>query len=405
LKFSILLPTRNRLDLLKHAVQSVLLQDYPDWEIVISDNASDDDVRGFVSRMNDLRIRYWRSEKVLPVTENWNHALAEASGDYLIMLGDDDCLLPTCLSTAKSLLEVNGMPELLYTEAAQFAYPGVFPRRKSAFIQFGYCAFLKPPPDRPFFLEREAAVRCVREAARFHFVYSYNMQHSIISRTAIRRLQTKGSFFQSPYPDYYATNALLLSVDRILICPWPLTIIGITQKSFGFYYVNDREAEGVEYLKNIPDPGLVERVQGVLLPGSNLNTSWLLAMEAVRQNFGDGVGLRVEYWRYRFMQWRVLWKSLPGAEFQRMLREDSQPRERQFWKLVMLFDRAFGRAIITRRVWNGVLRRLLDAIHRSHPHFDSRHRDVPFANILELARSDMGSQWRPREWKQLVRAA
>ena len=44
MKFSILLPTRDRLELLKLAVESVRLQDYAEWEIIVSDNASSQDV-------------------------------------------------------------------------------------------------------------------------------------------------------------------------------------------------------------------------------------------------------------------------------------------------------------------------------------------------------------------------
>jgi hypothetical protein len=403
LKFSILLPTRNRLELLEYAVGSVLLQDYADWEIVISDNASDQDVRGYVAGLGDPRIRYLRSEAMLPVTDNWNRALAEATGDYVIMLGDDDCLLLGCLSSAKALLEANGNPDLLYTEALQFAYPGVLPGRHTGFIQFGYCEFLRPPRERPFLLDKSVARRCVQEAFSFRIAYSYNMQHSIISRPAVERLRTRGAFFQSPYPDYYATNALFLAVERILVCPWPLVAIGISPKSFGFYYFNQREDEGVAFLKNIPDQDLVAQLKDVLLPGSDMNTSWLLAMETVERNFGQGSDLHVAHWRYRFMQFRALWSSLPKAEFTPLLRARGRPAEKFFWRWVMALDGTLGK-LLPARVWTGILRRLFDGIHRSHPQFDTRQQDVPYANILELARSDMAGRWRPVEWAQQLQA-
>ena len=98
MKFSILLPTRERLELLRHAVESVRLQDDADWEVVISDNASSQDVAGYVASLGDVRVRYSRTDKLLPVTENWNRALEMSQGEYLIMLGDDDALLPGCLA-------------------------------------------------------------------------------------------------------------------------------------------------------------------------------------------------------------------------------------------------------------------------------------------------------------------
>ena len=97
MKFSILLPTRNRLDLLKLAIESVRRQDYEDWEIVVSDNASVDDISAFVLGLRDARLRARRSEQLIPVTDNWNASVDMARGDYVIMLGDDDALLPGAL--------------------------------------------------------------------------------------------------------------------------------------------------------------------------------------------------------------------------------------------------------------------------------------------------------------------
>ena len=44
---SVLLPTKNRLTYLRYAVESVRRQDYPHWEIVISDNHSEEDILGY----------------------------------------------------------------------------------------------------------------------------------------------------------------------------------------------------------------------------------------------------------------------------------------------------------------------------------------------------------------------
>ncbi len=93
MKFSVLLPTRNRLDLLKYAVETVRRQDYDDWQIVISDNFSDDDIGGYVGSLQEPRIRYRRTQRLVPVTQSWNNALERYTGDYVVMLGNDDGLM------------------------------------------------------------------------------------------------------------------------------------------------------------------------------------------------------------------------------------------------------------------------------------------------------------------------
>ncbi|MES2709960.1 MAG: glycosyltransferase family A protein, partial [Pseudomonadota bacterium] len=102
--FSILLPSRNRAELLRHAVDSVLAQGFgAEVEIIVSDNASVPSYWPYVASLGDVAARSLRSETSLPVTENWNRALAAATGRYVIMLGDDDALAPGWLDRARDL--------------------------------------------------------------------------------------------------------------------------------------------------------------------------------------------------------------------------------------------------------------------------------------------------------------
>ena len=78
--FSVLLPTHDRLEYLRYAVESVRRQDEDDWELIVSDNDSTDDIAGFVEGLGDERVRYVRTESFVPVTENWNNALRHSRG-------------------------------------------------------------------------------------------------------------------------------------------------------------------------------------------------------------------------------------------------------------------------------------------------------------------------------------
>ena len=84
MKFSVLLPTRNRLDLLSYAIETVRRQDYSDWEIIVSDNSSEEDIAGYVRSLDDSRIKYYRTDQFVPVTDNWNNALAKSDGSKSI---------------------------------------------------------------------------------------------------------------------------------------------------------------------------------------------------------------------------------------------------------------------------------------------------------------------------------
>ena len=105
---SVGLPTHNRLDRLRVAVASVLSQDYPEIELVISDNASSDGTEAFgrqLERQHPGRVRYLRSARNEGATVNFNRARSACTGDYVMWLGDDDELGPGYLAACVSLLE------------------------------------------------------------------------------------------------------------------------------------------------------------------------------------------------------------------------------------------------------------------------------------------------------------
>jgi glycosyltransferase involved in cell wall biosynthesis len=389
-KFSVLLPTRNRLELLHYAVESVRRQDYGDWEIIVSDNDSTEDVGSYVRGLQDSRIRYVRTARFVPVTDNWNNALAHSSGEYVVMLGDDDCLLPGYFATLAALIEEHAAPDLVYVEAVQFAYPNVIPGHSKGFVQTGYCEFMFGR-EKPFILPKGEAGSAVAKAMTLRLSYSYNMQHSLISRVAIRRLERYGPFFQSPYPDYYASNVLLLTSKSVLVVPEPLVAIGISPKSFGFYYFNAREAEGTAFLDNLGDAFVPEHIRSAILPGSALITCWFVAMAYIERNFGREYGVRTDTDRYRYLQVLYLNKRTEPKVL-RELWSRLTPRERLRYGLkrtgLFLASRLLrwgAGARFAKRAW---------AREGLFPSFDPKKRDVEYHNILELF-EHWRQGWRP----------
>ncbi len=293
IKFSILLPTRNRLEYLKLAVASVLRQDDDDWQLVISDNCSEQDVEGYVASLEDARIVYRRTERLLAVTENWNRALALSDGDYVIMLGDDDALLDGYLSSMRELIERFNAPDVIYAKALLFTYPDVDPARPSGWLMEHGCGEFFAGASEPFVLEPGRALELVRGAMQFRLRYDFNAQFALISRPLIDSLAGYGDFYQSDFPDYYSMNAAFLRAERIVIDPAPRVVIGVTPKSYGYFHVNDKEGEGRDFLGGGAAPEAT---------GTNINVGWLSAMSALERGLGGELGLSVDRRRYRFVQ-------------------------------------------------------------------------------------------------------
>ena len=91
-KVSVGIPTFNRGISLIRTVESVLRQDYPHIEVIISDNASTDNTNTLCREISimDSRIKYVRMLRNQGPTANFREVLALSSGDYFMWLGDDD---------------------------------------------------------------------------------------------------------------------------------------------------------------------------------------------------------------------------------------------------------------------------------------------------------------------------
>ena len=306
MRFSILLPTRNRLEFLEQAVESVLVQDHDDWQIVISDNASTDDVAGYVARTGDGRVTYARLPEPVDVTSNWNAVWERAEGEYLIMLGDDDCLMRGALAYLDEQLRTHGSPDMVYMSALCFAYPGVLPDHPQGRLQSSYASFLDGV-EHPVLLAHETAVAAVQDAMAFRVRFGFNMQYCVVRRDFAGSLP--GPFFRSPYPDYYAMCRALCEAQSILLCPYPLVTIGITPRSFGYFYFNGIEAQGEDFLHPASLRVASEYDSPRAVPGSRHLTSWLVAMEALGRDC-PRVGRRLPaYRRYRFLQLEHVYRT------------------------------------------------------------------------------------------------
>jgi glycosyltransferase involved in cell wall biosynthesis len=91
-KVTIAIPTLNRVEYLKLAIESALAQTYPNIELIVSNNASTDGTEHYLETLNDSRLRVLHQSKSLSMLENWNACVVAASGEYFLLLSDDDLL-------------------------------------------------------------------------------------------------------------------------------------------------------------------------------------------------------------------------------------------------------------------------------------------------------------------------
>jgi len=94
---SVVIPTYNRAGLLSRAVESVLNQTYPNFELIVMDDCSTDGTESVVKGFQDYRIRYIRHKKNQGAPIARNNGIKAAKGEYIAFQDSDDEWLPTKL--------------------------------------------------------------------------------------------------------------------------------------------------------------------------------------------------------------------------------------------------------------------------------------------------------------------
>ena len=103
-RISVAIPVWNDSRWLPGAIESVLAQTYQNWELVIGDNASNEDLAGIVSRYTDPRICYHRFSRHVDASESHNRTMALCRYEWIQLLCADDRLQPRCLERVAARL-------------------------------------------------------------------------------------------------------------------------------------------------------------------------------------------------------------------------------------------------------------------------------------------------------------
>lgn len=115
-KVSICIPSYNNGELIGHAIEGALRQTFDDTEIIVVDNDSSDGSEKVVRSFEDRRIRFYKNNKNIGMTRNWNKCVSMASGEFMCLLCADDMHLPAFVERTTSMLQAN--PNLGFVHCA-----------------------------------------------------------------------------------------------------------------------------------------------------------------------------------------------------------------------------------------------------------------------------------------------
>jgi glycosyltransferase involved in cell wall biosynthesis len=96
-RVSVVIPTCDRSELLRVAIQSVLIQTFWDFELVVVEDDPSGAASSVVSAFSDPRIRFFQHDIHRGASAARNTGIRESRGQYVLCLDDDDEILPQCL--------------------------------------------------------------------------------------------------------------------------------------------------------------------------------------------------------------------------------------------------------------------------------------------------------------------
>ncbi len=112
--FSVIIPTYNREEKLKKAIESVVSQNYKNWEILVIDNFSNDNTKRLVQSYNNHKIKFFTISNKGIIAKSRNLGILKSKGKFVAFLDSDDLWMPEKLNECFKLLKKNPEIKFLY---------------------------------------------------------------------------------------------------------------------------------------------------------------------------------------------------------------------------------------------------------------------------------------------------
>jgi len=127
-KVSVGITVYNQAHYIGQAVSSALAQDYPDLEVIVSDNHSTDNIQEVINQFHDPRLKYFRNEENIGMIKNCHRALYDYStGDYALHLDGDDYFIDSgYIRRAMDLIDRHGLAMVFARSKSLYEKDNVF---------------------------------------------------------------------------------------------------------------------------------------------------------------------------------------------------------------------------------------------------------------------------------------
>jgi len=224
--FSIVIPTRNRPETLEYSIKTILNQTYTDFELIISDNSDNDSTQELIRQFEDDRIKYYRTDKVLSMADNWDNGLNHINGKFTLIIGDDDGMLINGLEVCFDNISKN-LPEVLVFDWMGYNWP----EQMDSEIMANEATMISD--GDPKSLNTSKILKEVL-AGRAYYYALPTIYYAFVSTEFIKKIiSLKGRFFHSVIPDTYSGIMICHFVKNVVKIKRTLGIRGTSATSNG----------------------------------------------------------------------------------------------------------------------------------------------------------------------------
>ncbi len=228
-KISIVIPTRNRAEFLGPCIETCLKSEDKNLEIIVSNNNSTDDTELLVRSIKDPRVKLVTPGRDVSMRQNFEYALSQASGEYVIFIGDDDGILSNGLSTVRHLINAKS-PDVIIWKHITYLWPHKNNGPKNGLLKFRFRDFCGPLEE----LNPREILNKYCQTQLTNYRDGANIYHGCISRKLITQIKSKGGqYFQGQIPDVNTAISNLAYANNLIWIRNPVTIAGQGEKSNG----------------------------------------------------------------------------------------------------------------------------------------------------------------------------
>lgn len=225
-KYTVVIPTRDRAETLAATLRTCIRQTYENFEIVVSDNCSNDNTKEIVGQFHDPRIQYINPGRRLSMSGNFEFALGHVADGFVMFIGSDDGVMPDAIEYVNSIVETHSVDAVACRQAT-YVWPE-FPDREIA----GRLVFGGLRED----VEVRNSKAWIKKTLSFEAPYCFdlpNLYCGFVHKRIINKAYKNGKYFRSITPDAYSAFATAIFVDEYAFSHRPFSIAGASAKSNG----------------------------------------------------------------------------------------------------------------------------------------------------------------------------